>query len=162
MSKHKGEHPRMGATDVCPLIPIANISMEETAKYAQQLAKRVGEELNLPVYLYEAAATRPERTNLENIRRGQYEGIKSEIETDPNPDKICSYAELAYLDGQRLEARQKPKDALDAYAVAVAHALVHHAAQRSVDIAVVQQVVGDFGQQRVGVEVEPSLGAVPA
>jgi glutamate formiminotransferase/formiminotetrahydrofolate cyclodeaminase len=51
MSKHKGEHPRMGATDVCPLIPIANISMEETAKYAQQLAKKVAEELNLPVYL---------------------------------------------------------------------------------------------------------------
>ena len=50
MSKHKGEHPRMGATDVCPLIPIANISMEETVQYAQQLAKRVGEELNLPVY----------------------------------------------------------------------------------------------------------------
>ena len=55
MSKHKGEHPRMGATDVCPLIPIANISLEETAAYAQQLAKRVGEELNIPVYLYEAA-----------------------------------------------------------------------------------------------------------
>ena len=52
MSKHKGEHPRMGATDVCPLIPIANISMEETAVFAQKLAKRVGEELNLPIYLY--------------------------------------------------------------------------------------------------------------
>src|SRR6476620_3416563 len=52
MSKHSGEHPRMGATDVCPLIPIANISMEETAKYAQQLAKRVGEELQLPIFLY--------------------------------------------------------------------------------------------------------------
>src|SRR5215510_13153654 len=55
MTKHKGAHPRMGATDVCPLIPVANISMEETARYAQQLAKMVGEELNLPVYLYEAA-----------------------------------------------------------------------------------------------------------
>src|SRR5215212_10888571 len=55
MSKHKGEHPRMGATDVCPLIPIADITMEETAKYAQQLAKRVGEDLKIPVYLYEAA-----------------------------------------------------------------------------------------------------------
>src|SRR5882757_9464606 len=52
MAKHKGEHPRMGATDVCPLIPISNITMQETAKYAQELAKRVGEELNLPVYLY--------------------------------------------------------------------------------------------------------------
>src|ERR1700748_2771875 len=53
MSKHKGEHPRMGATDVCPLIPIANISMEETAEYARQLARRVGEELKIPAYLYE-------------------------------------------------------------------------------------------------------------
>src|SRR5215813_13636318 len=60
MSKHKGEHPRMGTTDVCPLIPIANISMEKTAVYAQQLAKRVGDELNLPVYLYEAA--QPDKT----------------------------------------------------------------------------------------------------
>lgn len=57
MSKHKGEHPRMGATDVCPLIPIKNISLEHTAIYAQKLAKRVGEELNLPVYLYEEAQT---------------------------------------------------------------------------------------------------------
>src|SRR6202161_2962490 len=55
MSRHKGEHPRMGATDVCPLIPVAGISMEETARWAQKLAERVGTELQLPVYLYEAA-----------------------------------------------------------------------------------------------------------
>jgi len=79
MSKHKGEHPRMGATDVCPLIPIANISMEETAKFAQQLAKRVGEELNLPVYLYEAAQTNKERSNLSIIRAGEYEGFAKKI-----------------------------------------------------------------------------------
>ena len=58
MSKHKGEHPRMGATDVCPLIPIANITMEETAEYAHELAKMVGEELQIPVYLYEACTKR--------------------------------------------------------------------------------------------------------
>lgn len=75
MSKHKGEHPRMGATDVCPLIPIANISMEETAKFAQQLAKRVGEELKIPVYLYEAAQPNKERINLSVIRAGEYEGF---------------------------------------------------------------------------------------
>ncbi|HQR01670.1 MAG TPA: glutamate formiminotransferase, partial [Ferruginibacter sp.] len=75
MSKHKGEHPRMGATDVCPLIPIANISMEETAAYAQQLAKRVGEELKIPVYLYEAAQPNKERSNLSVIRAGEYEGF---------------------------------------------------------------------------------------
>jgi glutamate formiminotransferase/formiminotetrahydrofolate cyclodeaminase len=79
MSKHKGEHPRMGATDVCPLIPIANISMEETAKYAQQLAKRVGEELQLPVYLYESAQPDKTRNNLSVIRAGEYEGFFKKI-----------------------------------------------------------------------------------
>lgn len=79
MSKHKGEHPRMGATDVCPLIPIANITMEETAKYAQQLAKKVGEELSLPVYLYEAAQADKSRSNLSVIRAGEYEGFFKKI-----------------------------------------------------------------------------------
>ena len=79
MSKHKGEHPRMGATDVCPLIPIANISMEETAVYAQKLAKRVGEEINLPVYLYEAAQSNKNRSNLSVIRAGEYEGFFKKI-----------------------------------------------------------------------------------
>src|ERR1041384_4977331 len=80
MSKHKGEHPRMGATDVCPLIPISGISMEETAKYAQQLAKRVGTELNLPVYLYEAAQPDKSRSNLSVIRAGEYEGFTNKIQ----------------------------------------------------------------------------------
>ncbi|MBK7434721.1 MAG: glutamate formimidoyltransferase, partial [Chitinophagaceae bacterium] len=79
MSNHKGEHPRMGATDVCPLIPISNITMEETAKYAQQLAKRVGEELNIPVYLYEEAQPNKERNNLSVIRAGEYEGFFKKI-----------------------------------------------------------------------------------
>lgn len=79
MSKHKGEHPRMGATDVCPLIPIANISMEETAAFAQRLAKRVGEELAIPVYLYEAAQSNKERNNLSVIRAGEYEGFFKKI-----------------------------------------------------------------------------------
>ena len=79
MSKHKGEHPRMGATDVCPLIPIANISMEETAKYAQQLAERVGKELQIPVYLYEAAQPNKSRNNLSVIRAGEYEGFFKKI-----------------------------------------------------------------------------------
>ncbi|HMK24841.1 MAG TPA: glutamate formimidoyltransferase [Chitinophagaceae bacterium] len=87
MSKHKGEHPRMGATDVCPLIPIANITMEETAKYAQQLAKRVGEELKIPVYLYEAAQPDKNRNNLSVIRAGEYEGFFKKIkQTEWKPD----------------------------------------------------------------------------
>jgi glutamate formiminotransferase/formiminotetrahydrofolate cyclodeaminase len=79
MSKHKGEHPRMGAADVCPLIPVANISMEETVRYAQKLAKRVGEELNIPVYLYEAAQPDKNRSNLSTIRAGEYEGFFKKI-----------------------------------------------------------------------------------
>lgn len=79
MSKHKGEHPRMGATDVCPLIPIANISMEETAAYAQRLAERVGKDLQLPVYLYEAAQPDKNRSNLSVIRAGEYEGFFKKI-----------------------------------------------------------------------------------
>ena len=71
MSKHSGEHPRMGATDVCPLIPVANISMEETAAFAKKLAKRVGEELNIPVYLYEEAQPNKKRSNLSVIRSGR-------------------------------------------------------------------------------------------
>lgn len=79
MGKHKGEHPRMGATDVCPFIPISNISMEETARYAQALAKRVGEELALPVYLYEEAQANKSRSNLSVIRNGEYEGFFKKI-----------------------------------------------------------------------------------
>jgi glutamate formiminotransferase/formiminotetrahydrofolate cyclodeaminase len=79
MSKHSGEHPRMGATDVCPLIPISNISMEETAGYARQLAERVGKELKLPVYLYEYAQPDKKRSNLSVIRAGEYEGFFKKI-----------------------------------------------------------------------------------
>src|SRR5688572_11928754 len=79
MSKHKGEHPRMGATDVCPLIPIAGISMADTAKYAQKLGKRVGEELKIPVYLYEEAQANKSRSNLSLIRGGEYEGFFKKI-----------------------------------------------------------------------------------
>lgn len=79
MSKHKGEHPRMGATDVCPLIPISGITMEETAEYAKKLGKRVGEDLNIPVYLYEYAQQNEARKNLSVIRGGEYEGFFDKI-----------------------------------------------------------------------------------
>jgi glutamate formiminotransferase / formiminotetrahydrofolate cyclodeaminase len=83
MSKHKGEHPRFGGTDVCPLIPIAGISMEETAKYAHLLGERVGKELQIPVYCYENAAFSPERRNLANCRSGEYEGLPKKL-ADPH------------------------------------------------------------------------------
>lgn len=83
MSKHKGEHPRFGATDVCPLVPIANITMEETAVYARKLAERVGTELGIPVYCYENAAFTEERRNLANNRAGEYEGLPKKL-ADPH------------------------------------------------------------------------------
>ena len=79
MSKHQGEHPRMGATDVCPLIPVSGISMEETAAWARKLASRVGTELQIPVYLYEAAQPDKSRSNLSVIRAGEYEGFSKKI-----------------------------------------------------------------------------------
>jgi glutamate formiminotransferase/formiminotetrahydrofolate cyclodeaminase len=79
MSKHHGEHPRMGATDVCPLVPISGITMEETVEYAHKLGKRVGEELHLPVYFYEEAATKPEWRNLATVRSGEYEALPEKL-----------------------------------------------------------------------------------
>lgn len=80
---HRGEHPRIGATDVVPFVPISDVTLAECVELARRLGKRVGSELNIPVYLYEEAATLPERQNLENIRLGQYEGLKSEISSNP-------------------------------------------------------------------------------
>jgi glutamate formiminotransferase/formiminotetrahydrofolate cyclodeaminase len=82
MRSHKGEHPRFGATDVCPLVPISGISMEETAEHARKLAARVGGELGIPVYCYEAAATEEKRRNLANNRSGEYEGLPQKL-SDP-------------------------------------------------------------------------------
>ncbi|MBO4654126.1 MAG: glutamate formimidoyltransferase [Bacteroidales bacterium] len=79
MRGHHGDHPRFGATDVCPLVPVSNITMEETAEYARKLAKKVGEELHIPVFCYENAAFEPKRRNLANCRNGEYEALKERI-----------------------------------------------------------------------------------
>ncbi len=83
MSKHHGEHPRFGATDVCPLVPIANISMEETVEYAHKLGEKVGNELDIPVYFYEFAAKEEKRRNLATVRSGEYEGLEEKLK---NPE----------------------------------------------------------------------------
>tara|TARA_R110001583_G_scaffold76567_2_gene209344 strand:- start:594 stop:2282 length:1689 start_codon:yes stop_codon:yes gene_type:complete len=83
MSKHTGEHPRFGATDVCPLVPISNITLEEAAIYAHKLGERVGKELGIPGYFYEKAAKEDKRKNLANCRSGEYEGLKQKLE-NPN------------------------------------------------------------------------------
>ena len=82
MSRHKGEHPRFGATDVLPLIPVKGITMEETMEYARKLGKRIGEELGIPIYFYEFAATEEKRRNLANCRAGEYEDLPQKL-TDP-------------------------------------------------------------------------------
>jgi glutamate formiminotransferase len=84
LNHHRGGHPRMGATDVVPFVPVQGVSMEDCVALARQLGKRVGSELEIPVYLYESAATRPERRNLADVRRGEYEGLKAEIAVDPD------------------------------------------------------------------------------
>jgi glutamate formiminotransferase/formiminotetrahydrofolate cyclodeaminase len=84
LDEHRGEHPRIGAADVVPFVPISGVTMQDCVEIAHRVGQRVGDELGIPVYLYEQAATRPDRTNLEDIRRGQYEGLKDEILTNPN------------------------------------------------------------------------------
>ncbi len=83
LNVHTGAHPRIGATDVVPFVPLSDITMQDCVEMARRLGKRVSDEINIPVYLYEEAANRPDRTNLENIRRGQYEGLKEDILVNP-------------------------------------------------------------------------------
>jgi glutamate formiminotransferase / formiminotetrahydrofolate cyclodeaminase len=105
LDNHTGEHPRIGATDVVPFVPLSGASMEECVEMAKRLGERVGSELGIPVYLYEAAATRPERANLENIRRGQYEGLKTEIESNPERQPDYGPAKLGTAGATVIGAR---------------------------------------------------------
>jgi len=93
MSRQKGEHPRIGATDVCPIIPVANATMEECVKLADELGRDVGEKLGIPVYLYEDAARSEGRRNLENIRKGEYEGLEQKLR-----DLVPDYGPVEYND----------------------------------------------------------------
>jgi glutamate formiminotransferase/formiminotetrahydrofolate cyclodeaminase len=105
LDNHTGEHPRIGATDVCPFVPLNDVSMDECVEIAQRLGKRVGEELNIPVYLYEEAATRPERVNLASIRKGEYEGLKEEIASNPDRKPDFGPSELGSAGATVLGAR---------------------------------------------------------
>ena len=82
LQKHKGEHPRMGTTDVIPLIPISEVTMDDCVELSKKLGKRIGEELNISVYLYEKSASKSERVNLANVRKGQYEGMEEKLKTE--------------------------------------------------------------------------------
>ncbi|MBI4416418.1 MAG: glutamate formimidoyltransferase [Euryarchaeota archaeon] len=84
LNVHRGEHPRIGALDVLPFIPIRGVTMEDSVRLAREVGMRIADELGVPVYLYEAAATRPDRKNLPNIRKGEFEGLREEIRTNPD------------------------------------------------------------------------------
>jgi len=96
MRKHKGEHPRFGATDVCPLVPVSGITMEEAAAWARKLAERVGKELQYPVFLYESAASAPHRKNLANVRSGEYEGLEAKLKL---PEWQPDYGPAVFVPG---------------------------------------------------------------
>jgi len=115
MSTHTGEHPRMGATDVVPFIPISGISEAECISLAKELGRRVGEELQIPVYLYEAAASRPDRENLAEVRRGQYEGIRDDIETNPDRRPDFGPAKMNLKAGATAVGVRFPLVAFNAY-----------------------------------------------
>lgn len=94
MEKHRGEHPRIGATDVIPFVPVQGVTMDQCIEMARRVGKRIGEELRIPVYLYANAATRPDRRRLPDIRKGEYEGLKEAIKTDPDRYPDFGPAEL--------------------------------------------------------------------
>jgi glutamate formiminotransferase/formiminotetrahydrofolate cyclodeaminase len=106
LEHHTGEHPRIGATDVVPFVPISDVTMQECVEMARRLGKRVATDLKIPVYLYEDAATRPDRQNLENIRRGQYEGLKEDIQINPERRPDFGPAELGPAGATVIGARQ--------------------------------------------------------
>jgi glutamate formiminotransferase/formiminotetrahydrofolate cyclodeaminase len=106
MDLHKGEHPRIGATDVVPFVPISGITLEECVPLVRGLAERVSRELDIPTYLYEAAATSPDRVDLANLRRGQYEGLKEAIRTDPGRKPDFGPSELPKAGATVIGARE--------------------------------------------------------
>lgn len=105
MTRHDGQHPRIGATDVCPFVPLRGVTLNDCAAIARSVGRRVGDELGIPVYLYEAAATRPERRNLADVRRGQYEGLRQAIKTDPARAPDFGPAELGSAGATAIGAR---------------------------------------------------------
>jgi len=105
MDHHHGAHPRMGATDVVPFVPVQGVTMDDCVALARRLGERAGAELGIPVYLYEEAATRPERRNLADVRRGEYEGLKVEIATDPGRVPDFGPAQLGTAGATAIGAR---------------------------------------------------------
>jgi len=144
LDEHQGEHPRIGASDVVPFVPISGVSMQECVEIARRVGQRVGEELGIPVYLYEQAATRPERQNLENLRRGQYEGLKSEIETNPERAPDFGPSHLGAAGATVIGARQ-PLVAFNVYLT-------------SEDVAIAKKVAAAVRSSSGGLRYVKALG----
>jgi glutamate formiminotransferase/formiminotetrahydrofolate cyclodeaminase len=105
MEEHQGGHPRLGATDVVPFVPVRGAKMEECVAIAKRLGQRVGDELGIPVYLYESAASRPDRINLADVRRGEYEKLRDTIESDPDRAPDFGPAKVGPAGGTIIGAR---------------------------------------------------------
>lgn len=108
LTKHTGEHPRIGAADVVPFVPIRGVSLSECVEIARNVGREIAQKLRIPVYLYEAAATRPERANLENIRRGQFEALREEIVSDPGRAPDFGEARIHPTAGATVVGARKP------------------------------------------------------
>src|SRR6185503_7728037 len=108
LTKHQGEHPRLGAADVIPFVPIRGVTLADCIEIAKNTGHAIADRLKIPVYLYEAAATRPERTNLENVRRGQFEGLRDEIATSPDRKPDFGEPRLHPTAGATVVGARKP------------------------------------------------------
>ena len=115
LNKHEGEHPRIGATDVIPFVPISDVSMDDCVELAKKVAKRISDELGIPTYLYEEAATRDDRKNLANIRRGQFEGLREEVKTNPDRRPDFGPSELHPTAGATVVGARAPLIAYNVY-----------------------------------------------
>ncbi len=115
LNKHEGEHPRIGATDVIPFVPISGVSTDDCVELARKVAKRISDDLGIPTYLYEEAATREDRRNLANIRRGQFEGLREEIKTNPDRKPDFGASELHPTAGATVVGARAPLIAYNVY-----------------------------------------------
>lgn len=142
MEKHRGEHPRIGATDVIPFVPIHGITMDECVDIARRLGKRIGEELSIPVYLYAKAATQPNRVRLPDVRKGEYEGLKEAIKSDPERKPDFGPAELHPKAGATAVGARPPLIAfnvnLNTDDVKVARTIARHIRESSGGLPAVQ------------------------
>lgn len=144
MQTHNGEHPRIGAADVVPFVPIRDVSMDQCVELARELGRRVGDELGIPVYLYEAAATRPERHNLADVRRGEYEGLRTSLGVDAARDPDFGPRSLGSAGATAVGAR--------------APLIAYNVYLNSADVAIAKRVAAAIRHSSGGLRFVKALG----